>query len=367
MKRFRYQEKEFLFLEFDDYIAEEFPAAFNVFWKSSTKLPSFVWPKEGFYYQVKNTVTSSDGPGLEARKMLQRLLGNCGSDLDLNHTGDNFGFIYYPLSLKPNCDGIEDLAVNMLKRVCERKDFSLEAFRIISTKLEIIVENRGCSAENIPVLDQLDNRMAKQSNVESYSIEPKYGFHSNINIQVTSPPKTKSFLVNHFSRDFFADPYELDRIRFDSANVTTFGHVDLEVPANSQMARDHFIVAQLLSPAKTTSLKLPFHLRYQPPTRTGHEFTNITFSHPILIDQSLGMDSNCPSSFAPSIIYDMINVVEPSTCVYFSAVESKDQIFTVPVGDASRQEFIANTTYLISFLGLFVCILKSSVLKVKIE
>jgi hypothetical protein len=104
-----------------------------------------------------------------------------------------------------------------------------------------IISSSDCKGESVDVSEINDPLHAT---LNSFEISPGHGYHSNIRLNITKLKDQKTFLLASFSESFFADPFELDRLDFGVANVTTFGNVDLEVAADSTVAQGHFVLAE---------------------------------------------------------------------------------------------------------------------------
>jgi hypothetical protein len=104
-----------------------------------------------------------------------------------------------------------------------------------------LISSSDCKGESVDVSEINDpNHME----LKSFAISPNIGFHSNIKVEITKLKNQKSFLLASFSESFFVDPFELGRLDFGVANVTTHGDVDLEKAANSLNAQGHFVMAE---------------------------------------------------------------------------------------------------------------------------
>jgi hypothetical protein len=73
----------------------------------------------------------------------------------------------------------------------------------------------------------------------SLEMSPKHGFHSKFHIYVSS--FVDRMILLPITRDFFVDPFEIQRIDFGPIHVQVHGNVDLEVPSNSKQAYGHFV------------------------------------------------------------------------------------------------------------------------------
>jgi hypothetical protein len=103
-----------------------------------------------------------------------------------------------------------------------------------------IISSSDCKGESVDVSEINDPQHAI---LNSFEISPGHGYHSNIKLNITKLKDQKTFLLASFSESFFADPFELDRLAFGIANITTYGNVDLEVAADSAAAQGHFVLA----------------------------------------------------------------------------------------------------------------------------
>jgi hypothetical protein len=89
----------------------------------------------------------------------------------------------------------------------------------------------SCSLE----YDHSDTSIAPKVPITS-EVRPNYGYHSNL---VLGGAFESIMVLGLLKRDFFMDPYEVQRIDFSPFEVKIIGSVDLEVPVSSPKAMLH--------------------------------------------------------------------------------------------------------------------------------
>ncbi|KAJ3305855.1 hypothetical protein HDV03_000964 [Kappamyces sp. JEL0829] len=192
--------------------------------------------------------------------------------------------------------------------------------------------------------------------IERFSLDPKIGFHSNIQLEWknSANPNEKSLLVVGLSSAFFADPFELERIEWkNNTRIKVLGNVDLEAGAYSPAAQPHYLVVHLSNTVRHGSISLPFHLRYQAPTR-GVSHQEIEPPKPYLVhvadvelcDPSLRVRSARVESYLAPL----------GNCSQVQDLCSEAIVFKVPVGNPDWEAFISRGTFLVSLLGVVVTI-----------
>ena len=98
----------------------------------------------------------------------------------------------------------------------------------------------------------------------------------------------------------------------------------------------------------SSSLNLPFHVRYQPPQLNGG-YSNIPFLPPIII---AAVAPECSYTAIPETIKYLLPAEIQHSCFHITQLEGA--IFSVPVGDASMEVFISQATSFAAFLGVFL-------------
>ena len=237
---------------------------------------------------------------------------------------------------------------------CKLESLSALSLEIVDYKyqLDVISSSDECKGESI---DVSPIRSPKHALVNNFEISPTKGYHSNIKLNITKLRDQNTFLLASFSESFFADPFELDRLDFEIANVTTYGNVDLEVASNSYAAQGHFVLAEFTEryvsqPKFSGYVQIPFHLRYQPP-QINKAYEIVPFSSSVLVSVQ---KPPCFKPMIPKAIKSaMLNT--PYSCFYYQKLNGVD--FKVPVGDASLSEIITNATFLVAIIGVLAVII----------
>jgi hypothetical protein len=99
---------------------------------------------------------------------------------------------------------------------------------------------RWIGSSSCPLIYQQTDKTIPTKLTISSTINPKYGYHSNLGLHGDFD---EVLVFGLLRRDFFIDPYEIQRIDFSPFHVNVVGSVDLEAPVTSPKAALHaFIV-----------------------------------------------------------------------------------------------------------------------------
>ena len=167
---------------------------------------------------------------------------------------------------------------------------------------------------------------------------PTSGYHSKI----TLPADRNQLALFYVTNDFIFDRYEIKRLEFP-VMVKVLGKVDLEVGSEHKNAKPFIVTV-----AGNSTIKLPFHLRYQPPG--VEKYKPVDFSGPIIVTSP----SNC-QGFVGMIPEFFKQQNELNDCLLFT--KTNDSTFRVPIGDITMVPIIASMTKIIVLLGLLMIFL----------
>ncbi|KAJ3275011.1 hypothetical protein HDV01_001517 [Terramyces sp. JEL0728] len=171
------------------------------------------------------------------------------------------------------------------------------------------------------------------------------GYHPKFNFKV----EEDSQILIYVPRDYFVDPYEIEKIMFDSSlDFTLSGNVDLEVPRPSNDARPHILDLAVLG---SKQFQIPFHMRYQEPS-SSHDRINVEIISPIVYNITA---DPCEGNLVPRAIKNLIHQNDFGCLT--SEFIGKQGYIAVPVGNRGMERKVAQYTFINAVLGSLLLIL----------